>query len=593
MAGVAPDIDVDFSEDEVDAATHERITALEIDAFKAISNARPALLESLAHDSDGFPVPASVRRAAKRTLHRDKQAAAVRELRDMQTDSAADVADRIKSSKRVISALERRDAAKIRGIASLSVGGEAVMSGAERAKPMRVPGRPFGEARRLAEEARTGSRKQQPGSLTMLDFARRRLRADYAESSRRTQRMRIHERWETALPEIQNQFGSGRECEGDVRVAAMEKALDYLDSVGYERSKQQKVMHTAMIVLSLKSYYGRDLEQHLVRLLRKYNLSELRTEGIFLAPRRFGKSVSVAMFAACELVTQPTRIEGEIGHDVLIYSNNHRASKMLLLMVHKLVCILAACPDFGGTVIQLDKNESMSFQLADEKTVNQLFAYPANEEKLRGTGSKACTNTSIAEEFAYMPPDLLFKIIGPTLTRVGVKFIGITNVKGTDSFITPLAEARYPDGRPIMLTLNFELVCGPCKKAGRAHLCRCKEADIPPWQKRSQHGKLKLLMGSGNLNTFMEEIKGVSIEEKTSSAFCQSSVAWLRTEEAVIAQDAFYADTVYTAVDPACGGKYSKFAIVSAVWHQGRMVVSYTRDPGSTPRKNASRSASK
>lgn len=549
VADDAGGFDVSFSEDDV--------KKLEVDSWKVLTSVKPALLRATAFATDGINVTGSMRRAAKRTVRREE---ATSLARSMATDDASS------KRKHAYDPHEHSDAQKLRGLAFL----DPVAAEKEIAAAQRVRGVPFAEAR---EEAKAAA--GQPGSLSMLDFARKRLLSDYDASAARNRTQRTHERWEYELPEIKANYGLEAECEGDRRVAAMQKALAYLDRVGYARSKQQKIMHTAMIVLSLKSYYGEDLEQNLVRLLRKYNISELRTEGIFLAPRRFGKSVSVAMFAACELVTQPTRIAGEIGHDVLIYSNNHRASKMLLLMTHKLVCILQANPEFGGTVIQLDRNCSMKVELGDGSgTENELFAYPANEEKLRGTGSKACTNTTIAEEFAYMPPDLLFKIIGPTLVRLGVKFIGITTVKGSDSFVTPLASAHYPDGRPIMLTLNFELVCKPCKRAGRAHLCRCKEADIPPWQRRSQHGKLKLLMGSGNLNTFMEEIKGVSIEEKSSSAFLASSVAWLRTPESIVPQRSFMADTIYTSIDPACGGKHSKFAIVSAVWHDRRMVVS-------------------
>jgi hypothetical protein len=408
----------------------------------------------------------------------------------------------------------------------------------------------------------------------------------------------VHQKWEYPLVERWGAVGGSTAAvgEGDKRVADMEEALAYLDTQGFQRSKQQRIMHTAMIVLSLDSYYGDELDQHIVRLLRKYNLSELRTEGVFLAPRRFGKSVSVAMFAAAELVTQPTRERGKVGHDVLIYSNNHRASSMLLMMVrrmrrrlstpgshcccarapaaqiHGMVAILTDNPRFGGRIVQLNKKESLEVETRFG-SYNQLFAYPADEDRLRGTGSKACTNTTIAEEFAYMKPDLLFKIIGPTLTRRGVKFIGITTVKGNDSFVSPLAEATWPDGRRIMLVLNFELVCDQCKREGRAHLCKCKAADVPPWQKSTQHSKLRHLMGDGQIAAYMQEMRGVSIEETTSSAFSAHVVEWLRLDEAIMPSPQLYSPTVYTAVDPACGGKYSKFAIVSAIFYDNKFVI--------------------
>lgn len=425
----------------------------------------------------------------------------------------------------------------------------------------------------LAARRHRGAR-QQPGALSMRRFLKRQLRSDYAAEAERIEGLRVHQKWEYPLVEQWGAVGGAAAsvAEGDKRVQDVEDALSYLDTQGFERSKQQRIMHTAMIVLSLDSYYGDELDQHIVRLLRKYNLSELRTEGVFLAPRRFGKSVSVAMFAAAELVTQPTRERGKIGHDVLIYSNNHRASSMLLMMIHGMVAILVDNPRFGGRIVQLNKKESLEVETRFGSR-NQLFAYPADEDRLRGTGSKACTNTTIAEEFAYMKPDLLFKIIGPTLTRRGVKFIGITTVKGNDSFVSPLAEATWPDGRRIMLVLNFELVCDQCKREGRAHLCKCKAADVPPWQKSTQHTKLRHLMGDGQIAAYMQEMRGVSIEETTSSAFAAHSVEWLRVDESIMPTPSLYADTIYTAVDPACGGKYSKFAIVSAIFYDNKFVI--------------------
>ena len=247
-----------------------------------------------------------------------------------------------------------------------------------------------------------------------------------------------------------------------------------------------------------------------------------------------------------------------------------RASKMLLLETYQMVKILQT--KFGGYVKSLNKNESMVYITA-EGYENEMCAYPAKPENLRGTGSKAPTGTVIAEEFAYMPLEVVFSIIGPTLTRKNVKFIGITTVSGQDSFVTPLVDAKYPDGRSVMLTLNFELVCADCKKAGKAHLCKCLMGDIPPWQSTVQHGKLSILMEQ-HMETYMKELKGFAIDETISPAFCQISVDFLNTPEAVMPTSELYSERVYTAVDPACGGKYSKYAIVSVIWIDGKMVVS-------------------
>jgi hypothetical protein len=327
-----------------------------------------------------------------------------------------------------------------------------------------------------------------------------------------------------------------------------------------------------MIILSLEQYYGDELQEHLVRLLLKYRISELRTEGLITAPRRNGKTVSISMFTACEVVTQPRDSRNELGHDVLIYSNNGRASALLLMHIYRMAKRLCSEPQFGGQVVQLNKRESMTVQTKDGST-NVVSAFPANEEKLRGTGSKACTSTVIGEEIGFMPVDIVFKILAPILTREKTKFIGITTINTAESFLMPLAEAKFPDGRPIMFNLNFDLVCDDCKKRGRALQCKCLMSDIPHWQSSLRHEKIQYLM-AGNMATFLTEIKNVPIDQRMSPAFSRQSVDWLEHSAAVYSQSSVYANCVFTSVDPASGGQYSNFAIVSAILVQQMFVVS-------------------
>lgn len=527
--------------------------APELDLSEAESESQAT---SMPLDNDGFRVP--VGRA-----FRQKDAPILRRKRDLSSASASYSIDPTPAFKlraqppraRVTKPHTPTDAASVAAQVFKSSFSESVAQTWAFDEPA-APGANKKEYRR------------QPGALSMESYMRGVVRSDVKSEAVRRQKNRVHERWEYGIMSGLNSL----ESTGDKRCRRMVEALAYLDTQGFMRSKQQRMMHAAMLSLSLEQYYGDELQAHLVRLLREYNLTELRTEGLFTAPRRFGKTVAIAMFTAAEIVTQPGRKAHEVGHDVLIYSNNQRASKMLLLQVYKMVKILSDNPAFGGRVDSLNKNESLGF-ITKDGWRNEVYAYPANEEKLRGTGSKASTGTVIAEEFAYMPVDLVFKIIGPTLTRKGVKFLGITTISGSDSFVTPLAEAKMPDGKPIMLTLNFELVCEQCKKKGRALQCKCLSADIPHWQTVGRHDRMQYLMAS-HPEIFLTEVKNVPIDQLMSPAFSRPAVDWLRSEEAIVRQESIYSNTVFTAVDPACGGQTSKFAIVSAIFHRGRFIVS-------------------
>lgn len=399
--------------------------------------------------------------------------------------------------------------------------------------------------------------------LSMQRFALETLLQDISDYSTEFRLTRVNQAYEEDL------LGGDRDrCEGDEYVEQFEQALEFLDDNGYRRSMQQRVMHKAFLSISVTQLYADDLEQNLVRLLRKTGFSELRCETLILAPRRFGKTVSTALWIAVELVTLR-------GHDALVYSTNARASDALREKVYAVLRVLQ--PVYGGTIVRNAKG--LLFYKTREGHLNKLFAYPAEPKNLRGTGSTSKTGTVVLEEMGFMNKDLVNEIVIPTLTRFGVKLIGITTKSGPDSFLGPMAEAKFPDGRSVILTIDFELVCAECKRAGLAEKCKCLMGDIPYWQSMQQHDKLTYLM-AGSTEQMMKELRGFAMEENVESAFERGSVDYLETSAAVEPNTSVHSPEIFVAIDPARGGKYSKFAVMSAIFvpvpnsSRKRMVVS-------------------
>jgi len=56
--------------------------------------------------------------------------------------------------------------------------------------------------------------------------------------------------------------------------------------------------------------------------------------------------------------------------------------------------------------------------------------------------------------------------------------------------------------------------------------------------------------------------------------FDQVSVEFLRTQEAIMQTGDLYAKDIYIAIDPAAGGKHSRFAMVAAIFIGRNMIVS-------------------
>ena len=195
---------------------------------------------------------------------------------------------------------------------------------------------------------------EQSTLLSASDYARGIVKRDAERYRDKMQRGAAHERWEyPIMQEVPAVMGTANQSQGKYLETRINKALAYLDTVGFERSKHQRVFHKAFLATSYHLLYGDELHQHLVQLLRENGWSELRAETIAVTPRRFGKTVGVALWAAVLLVVMRN-------HDISIYSNNQRASKMMLLFIYKIIRLLQMNPEFGCSIVSFNKSEQLN-----------------------------------------------------------------------------------------------------------------------------------------------------------------------------------------------------------------------------------------
>jgi len=303
-------------------------------------------------------------------------------------------------------------------------------------------------------------------------------------------------KWEYSLLEGNPMMKS--QCEGDRLVKLIGEGLKYLDENGYERSSQQRLFHRAFMQASYKMLYGEDLHKHLIRILEENHVHELRTEVACTTPRRFGKTFSIAMWCAVWLVLATD-------HDSSIYSTSSRVSMMLLDLIIKMALILQR--KFGGQIVSINKKESC-FYRTDAGYENSVHAYPAKSDTLRGTGSKKKMGTVVLEEAAYIPAEVSTSIVAPTLTRDNVNLFAISTISSDDVIMKGFMNAKYADGRSVMLCLNFSLVCSECRATGREETCKHLLGELPHWSSAAQHTKLDAMLKNSK-ETLQREIKGI------------------------------------------------------------------------------------
>jgi len=146
----------------------------------------------------------------------------------------------------------------------------------------------------------------------------------------------------------------------------MQRSLEKLDNCGWLRTEHQVMFHRVFINACLRKFMGNDFFQYANELRAEFDLNDTRNFTLLLTPRRFGKTTSVAMFAATALYSQKNVI-------IAIYSTGKRASGKLLEMIVQMY--LQLC---GGDTGSINVHNSENFAVTSpfNGTVNVVNSYP-------------------------------------------------------------------------------------------------------------------------------------------------------------------------------------------------------------------------
>lgn len=134
-----------------------------------------------------------------------------------------------------------------------------------------------------------------------------------------------------------------RSLRKDKRVSPLErmqhcrKALDRLDNAGWKRSYHQRLFHDDFLKACTRSFWKTEPPGSFARdhgkVLEINSWEHLAAEVLISTPRRFGKTISVSMFAAGMLYSAPSI-------ELSIYSTCKRISQKLLRNVNKFFDII-------------------------------------------------------------------------------------------------------------------------------------------------------------------------------------------------------------------------------------------------------------
>jgi len=163
---------------------------------------------------------------------------------------------------------------------------------------------------------------------------------------------------------------------GFSRMQACRDALALLDEQGWRRSYHQRLFHDDFIRACTRIFWKREAPGKFAReqceILRRNNWSHIQQEVLISTPRRFGKTISVSMFAAAMLYSAP-------GVEISIYATCKRISQKLLRNVVKFFDLICKSDTKGTAFVGVRSNmeELVVRNTQDPTDVRIINSYPS------------------------------------------------------------------------------------------------------------------------------------------------------------------------------------------------------------------------
>jgi hypothetical protein len=164
-------------------------------------------------------------------------------------------------------------------------------------------------------------------------------------------------------------------CTGFQRMLRCRQALEAIDRRGWQRSFHQRMFHDNFIRACARIFWKREPHGAFARdhqkILEANGWDNLSGEVLVSTPRRFGKTISVSMFAAAMLYSCPNL-------EMSIYSTCKRISQKLLRNIQKFLDLIYA--EIGCArmkEIRVNMEEIVLQGTECEQDVRNVNSYPS------------------------------------------------------------------------------------------------------------------------------------------------------------------------------------------------------------------------
>jgi hypothetical protein len=320
-------------------------------------------------------------------------------------------------------------------------------------------------------------------------------------------------------------------------------------------STHQRSFTEIYLQACVKGLYGASFDANEVRIKKAFGINEIFPFASLRCPRRFGKTEITAQFVAQMMF---------VHHDFncAVFSPSRRQSNEFMLKVRTYVRKIAYECGIPYTTFDGQDNKEI-FTIVIDGNNRRFTALPSAESTVRGTGA----NLVICEEVAAMDFTFFKRVVLPMLTVDNCALICISTTQGEENFYDKLLSLTNLDGSAsIFNSYTFTLSCDACAAAGRSHLCKHKQHELPSWMTGARTDIVQnIYLQMDDPKTMMQEVMGIS-NKAHDAAFEREDIDKLfdQTKVRLTKRSDLNHDKVkevFMFIDPNGGGDASDLAI--------------------------------
>lgn len=176
------------------------------------------------------------------------------------------------------------------------------------------------------------------------------------------------------------------------------------------------------------------------------------------------------------------------------------------------------------------------------------------------------------EEAAHLNESIFTEVVAPILGNKNVALLAISTPENTrGNYYENLLSAKTNEGKPLFRVIDLAAACRDCIKARKAGSCTHKLHVFPPWRPISQLARMQQMSGADDA-TFAQEFFGARMTNDI-MLVDEKWIETLKSQVNFVTRKPFY-PVVFTAIDPAGGGKPSDYAVTSVCIDDGNITVS-------------------